>query len=124
MMKMIYTLKELKDNQFRGIDLTLDYKKELKNLDMIQDIGPCYVKGTYMFLYSREIEFDLEVSVELIYMTSDTLSEKKYLLEFNINDIVSDSTQAEYQITDDKIDIYEIVWGWLAAEMPLNVYED
>lgn len=121
---MIYTLKELKDNQFRGIDLTLNYKKELKNLDMVQDIGPCYVKGTYTFLYSKEIEFDLEVSVELIYITSDTLSEKKYLLEFNINDIVSDSTQSEYRIIDDKVDIYEIVWGWLAAEMPLNVYED
>ncbi|NMA05601.1 MAG: hypothetical protein GX931_04435 [Acholeplasmataceae bacterium] len=121
---MIYTLLELKENQFYGIDLEIDYKKELKNLDIIEDIDICYVKGTYKFLYSTYLEFSLDVSVELTYLTSDTLKEKKYKLEFHLDDEVSDTSETEYKIIDNKVDIYELVWGWLAAEMPLHIYEN
>lgn len=120
---MVYTLLELKENQFHGIDVSIDYKKELKLLDMIEDIGLCHVKGTYKFLYSTYVEFNLDVSVELTYLTSDTLKPKKYQLTFHLEDEVSDTSKTEYQIIDNKVDLYEMVWGWLVAEMPLNVYE-
>lgn len=120
---MVFTLLELKENQFHGLDLEIDYKKELKLLDMIEDIGLCHVKGSYKFLYSTYLEFDLDVSVELTYLTSDTLKPKTVELNFRLEDEVSDTTKTEYKIIDNKIDIYELVWGWLVAEMPLNVYE-
>ena len=70
------------------------------------------------------MEFSLDVSVELTYLTSDTLKEKKYKLEFHLDDEVSDTSETEYKIIDNKVDIYELVWGWLAAEMPLHIYEN
>lgn len=123
MIKVVYTLLELKENQFHGIDLEIDYKKELKLLDMIEDIGICYVKGSYKFIYSTYLEFKLDVSVELTYLTSDTLKPKKYQLNFHLEDEVSDTSQTEYKVIDNKVDVYELVWGWLVAEMPLNIYE-
>ena len=36
---------------------------------------------------------------------------------------LANNDKTEYQIKDGKIDLYELVWGWFVAEMPLIVYE-
>lgn len=120
---MIYTLDYLKKHAVEGIHVVLDFKRELETTDLIADIGPCQVNGSYQFIYSRAVEFTLDVKVDITIISADTLNPILYPLHFTITEEVSDTSEAEFKISEDKIDLYELVWGWLVAEIPYVVYE-
>ncbi len=90
---------------------------------MVEDIGQCFVSGSYSFLYSTHIRFELDIKVDLTLIAADTLNPINFPLEFKLIDEVSYSSETEYKIKDDKVDLYEMVWGWLAAEMPYGIFE-
>ena len=120
---MIYTLDYLKKHVGNSINEVLDFKKELETIDLITDIGPCHVNGTYQFIYSRAVEFILDIKVDITITSADTLNPILYPLHFTITEEVSDTSDAEFKISEDKINLYELVWGWLVAEIPYVVYE-
>lgn len=120
---MIYTLDFLKNHAGDGIHEVLDFKRELETTDLISDIGPCQVDGSYQFIYSRSVAFTLEVKVDIFIISADTLNPILYPLHFTITEEVSDTSEAEFKISENKINLYELVWGWLVAEIPYVVYE-
>lgn len=120
---MTFTLDYLKENQNKPLDFTLEFQDEVKNLVMVQDISSCSVKGSYSFTHSRYLNFILNVKAEVTLLAADTLNPIKHLVEFSLIDEVSDTTKTEYQIKDNKIDFYEMVWGWFITEIPYRVFE-
>ncbi len=101
----------------------MNFKKEIDEMIMVEDISDCFVKGSFEFITSSFIRFNLDVEVELNLITSDTLKLIKYPLSFKIQDEVSDTSETEYKIINNQIDFYELVWGWLVTEIPNNIYE-
>ena len=123
MNKMIYTLDYLKQRNGQPLNFKLNFKKEIEDMIMVEDIGQCFVSGSYSFLYSTHIRFELDIKVDLTLIAADTLNPINFPLEFKLIDEVSYSSETEYKIKDDKVDLYEMVWGWLAAEMPYGIFE-
>ncbi len=121
--KMIYTLDYLKQRNGQPLNFKLNFKKEIEDMIMVEDIGQCFVSGSYSFLYSTHIRFELDIKVDLTLIAADTLNPINFPLEFKLIDEVSYSSETEYKIKDDKVDLYEMVWGWLAAEMPYGIFE-
>ncbi|MCK9166153.1 MAG: hypothetical protein WCS12_03740 [Acholeplasmataceae bacterium] len=121
--KMTYTLLYLKQHQTEGIDLSLDFNKEVELLSEVTKIGPCHVKGNYRFLDDNYLSFNLKAVAEVTFVAADTLNLIKKRVEVQIEDELANNDKTEYQIKDGKIDLYELVWGWFVAEMPLIVYE-
>ena len=121
--RMICTLDKLKNEiANHGIDLVMDFKDLLENQNLLLDIEPVKVTGEVSFLTYRQIRFDLHIEAVLTLPCALTLEPVKYPLSFDIEEIVSDDLESEYQITEDKIDLKEIVWGALIPEIPMKVY--
>lgn len=120
---MTYTLDYLKTNQNKPLKFTLDFKDEIRNLAMVEDIDTCYVSGTYSFTNSRYLNFTLDVKAEITMLASDTLNPIKHLIEFTLVDEVSETSKTEYKIKDNQIDFYEMVWGWFITEIPYRIFE-
>lgn len=120
---MTYTIDYLRANQNRPLDFTLDFKDEIKELVMVEDIETCFVKGTFSFKHSRYLDFKLDVKANVTLLAADTLNPIKHVVEFTLIDEVSETTQTEYKIKDGKIDFYEMVWGWFITEIPYRVFE-
>lgn len=121
---MIYTLNYLNEHRNKPLNFTLDFSKEVEGLIMVEHIGECSVTGTYSFANSRYLEFDLDVKAEVIVLASDTLNPIKLNIEFNLIDDVSETTKTEYQINNEAIDFYELVWGWFITEIPYRIFEE
>jgi|SRR5690554_575037 len=120
---MTYTLDYLKANQNKPLEFTLDFKDEIKGLVLVEDIKTCYVNGTFSFTHSRYLNFTLKVKAEVVLLAADTLNPINHLVEFTLIDEVSDSSKTEYKINDNKIDFYEMVWGWFITEIPYRIFE-
>jgi len=120
---MIYTLDYLRENQNKPLKFTLDFKDEAKELVMVEDIETCFVSGSYSFSHSRYLNFILDIRAEITLIASDTLNPIKHIVEFQLIDEVSDTTKTEYQIKGDKIDFYEMIWGWFITEIPYRIFE-
>lgn len=120
---MIITLDYLKENRNKPLNLKLDFSKETKELAMVEEIGECSVSGHYSFSYSRYLNFELDVKAEITMLASDTLNPIKHTVEFTLVDEVSDTSQTEYQIKNESIDFYELIWGWFITEIPYGIYE-
>lgn len=118
---MLLTMTYLKQHQSEGLNLEIDFSKEIENLTDIKKIGNCSVTGNYVFLGDSVIEFNLIVRAEVTFVAADTLNLIKRTIEVNIDDEVSYET--EYKIVNEKINLYELVWGWFISEVPLTVYE-
>lgn len=121
---MLLTLDELRRNIDRELSFTLDFKKDIENMPSILDIETCFVEGTFSFSYSRYVRFNLDVKVDLIVAEARTLEPIRYPLEFTIEDDISDTSDVEFKLKEDSVDLRELVWGWLVAEMPYTVYKD
>ncbi len=119
--KMNYTVTYLKQHQSEGINLEMDFSKEINGLPEIVKIDSCTVTGNYTFLNDSIIEFHLLAKADVTFQAADTLNLIKRTVEVLINDEVSDDS--EYKIVNDKINLYELVWGWFISEVPLTVYE-
>lgn len=120
---MIYTLEYLRANQNKPLEFTLDFKDELKGLVMVEDIKTCYVSGNFQFTHSRCLRFKLAVHAEVTLLASDTLNPIPHTVKFTLVDEVSDTDETEYKINTDKIDLYEMVWGWFITEIPYRAKE-
>ncbi len=118
---MMLTMTYLKQHQVEGLNLELNFSKEVENLSNIKIIDSCSVTGNYVFLGDDIIEFNLVAKAEVTFEAADTLNLIKRTIEVKIDDEVSFET--EYKIVNDKIDLYELVWGWFISEVPLLVYE-
>lgn len=119
--KMKYSLTYLKQHQSEGINLEIDFSKELNLLTDVKKISKCVVKGNYSIVDYDYVRFSLTVSAVVTFIAADTLKEIDREINVIINDDVSFDT--EYKIINEMIDLYELVWGWFVAEIPLIVYE-
>lgn len=121
---MIFTLHELETNYEQSLNFTLDFSKEIKNSSSISKISPAEVNGSFYFIDDNQIRFDLEVFLNVTMIAADTNNPIEVPMHVVILDDVSDDEKSEYKIINHKIDLYELVWGWVAAELPYGVFED
>ncbi len=119
---MILTLNDLHTQQSKPFEFTLDFKKEMEQSSSISEISKALVSGAYMFLDDETIRFNLEVSLTVTVIAADTLNPIEVPMHIQILDDVS-KNDTEYRIINDRVDLYELVWGWVAAEMPYGVFE-
>lgn len=119
---MKLTLNELENNYKRTLQFTLDFKKEIIDSSSITNISDAIVEGAYQFL-DNKINFYFEVSLTVTIIASDTNNPVEVPMHVIINDDVSDEETSEYKINNNRVDLYELIWGWVAAELPYGVFE-
>lgn len=118
---MIFTMTYLKQHQTEGINLEMDFSKEIESLTEIESIDSCIVTGKYIIFDENTVEFNLTAKADVTFIAADTLNLIKRTIEVKIDDEVS--LETEYKLINDKINLYELVWGWFISEVPLAVYE-
>ncbi len=122
---MILTLEKLKTEYAnKGIDLSLDFKSRLSDQSLMYDIDLVRVTGQVQFLQSRYVHFDLKVETTLTLPCAITLKPVIYPLSFTIEEDVSETSDAEYQIVEDKINLGDIIWGAIIPMIPMQVYAE
>lgn len=122
---MILTLEKLKTEYAnKGFDLSLDFKHRLKDQTLMYDIDLVRVTGQVQFLQSRYVHFDLDIETTLTLPCAITLKPVSYPLSFKIEEDVSDTSDAEYQIVEDKINLGDIIWGAIIPMIPMQVYAE
>lgn len=121
---MIFTLDQLKKNVSQTLDVTLNFKSLIENSDLISDIDEVHVTGTYQFLASEHLMFNLHVKTTLVLPCAITLKPVRYDVEFDFEEEVSKTEETEYQINGVEIDLASIVWGALVPEVPIAVIAD
>lgn len=122
---MILTLEKLKtEYASQGINLSLDFKNRLTDQTLMYDIDLVKVTGQVQFLQSRYVHFDLTIETTLTLPCAITLKPVIYPLSFKIEEDVSETSDAEYQIIEDKINLGDIVWGAIIPMIPMQVYAE
>lgn len=122
---MILTLEKLKTEYVnQGLDLTIDFKSRLENQTLMLDIDLVRVTGLVQFLQSRYVHFNLTIETTLTLPCAITLKPVSYPLSFTIEEDVSDTSDAEYIIMEDKINLGDIVWGAIIPMIPMQVYAE
>ncbi|MCU0105279.1 hypothetical protein N7603_06370 [Acholeplasma vituli] len=122
---MILTLEKLKTEYAnQGMNLTLDFKNRLKDQTLMYDIDLVKVTGQVQFLQSRYVHFDLTIETTLTLPCAITLKPVIYPLSFKIEEDVSETSDAEYRIIEDKIHLGDIVWGAIIPMIPMQVYAE
>lgn len=121
---MILSVDQLKKNIESTLDLELDFKSMLETSDLINDIEKVHVTGSYQFLTSEHLLFNLHVETTLTLSCAITLKPVKYQVAFDFEEEVSKTEQTEYQIQGDQIDLSEMVWGALVPEVPIAVVSE
>lgn len=122
---MILTLEKLKtEYASQGINLSLDFKNRLEDQTLMYDIDLVKVTGQVQFLQSRYVHFDLTIETTLTLPCAITLKPVIYPLSFKIEEDVSETSDAEYQIIEDKINLGDIVWGAIIPMIPMQVYAE
>lgn len=122
---MILTLEKLKtEYASQGINLSLDFKNRLTDQTLMYDIDLVKVTGQVQFLQSRYVHFDLTIETTLTLPCAITLKPVIYPLSFKIEEDVSETSDAEYQIIEDKIHLGDIVWGAIIPMIPMQVYAE
>jgi uncharacterized protein len=122
---MILTLEKLKTEYAnKGIELTLDFKNRLVEQTLMYDIDVVRVTGQVQFLQSRFVHFDLHIETTLTLPCAITLKPVQFPLSFKIEEDVSETSDTEYQIVTDKIDLGNIVWGAIIPMIPMQVYAE
>lgn len=120
---MIFTLSDLHNNPSKSLEFKLDFSKEINDSSLFVAISEIDVVGSYYFYEDFKIEFEFEVSFDVTILAADTSNPIEIPMHVVIKDLICEDDECEYKINDGKVDLYELIWGWVAAELPTREFE-
>lgn len=111
-------LKELKEKT--SLDFVYDFQNEIKNIEDILSIKPATIHIDVTII-EEEIILDLSIKVDMELACAKTLKPVFYHMEIQDEAILGSSEDADF-ILSQKIDISDIIFGYIISEKPYTIY--
>ncbi|MEG2620874.1 MAG: YceD family protein [Bacilli bacterium] len=86
----------------------------------IKRISPVKVSG-FIALVEDEYELNLRIKGVMILSCARTLKDVEYPFDLSINEIIGENSDNSLEITQNRVDIFPIIWQYILMDVPLRV---